>query len=996
MWLLILDLFGVLSGSNLCVDVVPYMMMGIAFLLLLSTLMAVRSKALVMSHTVVNGVMVMFAAVALFFLMPVVAQPWTHLFATASFKVTMSIVAFLLSCIVCYSIYKVSRSREKYDLHDEQYQSYISGVLDLMAFVTRINARGVVTYVSSYGASRMGYSPEELVGQNYDALFYPKRGDGDFWQHMADAYSIGNPYRSEVRTKAKDGTSYWLDTYIFPVFDDRHVLREYLSIQYDITEEKKFRDELLDRQRITSLAIDAGEIGVWEWNVESNDFVCNEYMYKHYGWTADQENITSKDFVARVHPEDMQKLVRVRDNVLAGLANYENNYRIIVNNDIRHISSKGILLRDENGQPTKIIGVSLNLTDVVKVENELQKKQQLINLAIEASEIGVWSWNMKMPSSELNEYMYKHFDYPLEDLKSDLHNFLKIVHPEDREKLVLAMEESARNKTKYDAEYRIFCRDGSVRHIATKGVFFYDADDTPLEMVGTCLNITRQKHIEEELRTQQELLTLAIDAGNVGIFNWNIKEDILYGNKYFNAHYGFSENQTSITFSRILGIIHPDDIRKVQELVGNDFNNQTRFDMQYRVILPSGAVHHISTSGIIFRGDSRAVERVVGVVFDVTKQKQLEETLRESEERFKSAITHSAIGMALVGIDGRWLKINNALCDILGYGVEELLQSDFQSITHPDDLAADLLYIGELIEGRVKSGQMEKRYLHKSGHIIWAQLNGSVVRDAQNNPLYFIVQIQDISSRRRNEEEILKMNVQLHENGERLQRLNSELESFSYSVSHDLRAPLRIIDGYVNILNEEYAGRLDENAKMIIQTIVENVSRMGVLINDLLEFSRMNRKEIAKSILDKETLHEVINHIIADLRQLEGDRHLDIRIGDLEEVLVDVQMFRQVWVNLISNAMKYTKLTPHTVIEIGSSREDQHVCFFIKDNGIGFNMKYADRLFNVFQRLHSQKHFEGTGVGLALVKRIVERHGGRIWVQAKENEGATFYFTIPN
>jgi signal transduction histidine kinase len=248
----------------------------------------------------------------------------------------------------------------------------------------------------------------------------------------------------------------------------------------------------------------------------------------------------------------------------------------------------------------------------------------------------------------------------------------------------------------------------------------------------------------------------------------------------------------------------------------------------------------------------------------------------------------------------------------------------------------------------------------------------------------------------KSEELIRTMNRDLeHKVEERTSQLNTinhELEAFTYSVSHDLRAPLRAIDGYARILEEDYNPKLDTQGKHLIAVITKNAKYMGQLIDDLLEFSRTSRTELIKSGFQTD---EEVRSIITDLLSQEGERKIEIKISDLESCSGDTNMLRQVWMNLISNALKYTRKTPSPVINIGCTKAGNTITYFVKDNGVGFDMDYVGKLFGVFQRLHRKEEFEGTGVGLALVKRILDRHHGKIWAEGKLNEGATFYFSLP-
>ena len=225
-------------------------------------------------------------------------------------------------------------------------------------------------------------------------------------------------------------------------------------------------------------------------------------------------------------------------------------------------------------------------------------------------------------------------------------------------------------------------------------------------------------------------------------------------------------------------------------------------------------------------------------------------------------------------------------------------------------------------------------------------------------------------------------------------KINKELEAFSYSVSHDLRAPLRSISGYSQILREEYGQHIDEEGKRVIGVIVKNAKRMGQLIDDLLTFSRLGRQDIRRV---KINMDEFVKPILEEMTELQKDQNVTLDIRPLGNSYADGSMIRQVWINLLSNAFKYSQKKETSHIEVGRLHQTRdEIIYYVKDNGVGFNMEYAHKLFGVFQRLHKADDFEGTGVGLALVKQIIDRHGGRIWAEAVLNEGATFYFSLPN
>ncbi|MGH7831575.1 MAG: sensor histidine kinase, partial [Candidatus Binatia bacterium] len=249
---------------------------------------------------------------------------------------------------------------------------------------------------------------------------------------------------------------------------------------------------------------------------------------------------------------------------------------------------------------------------------------------------------------------------------------------------------------------------------------------------------------------------------------------------------------------------------------------------------------------------------------------------------------------------------------------------------------------------------------------------------------FFTGILRDITDRKRADEEIRKTNVEL-------QAANKELEAFSYSVSHDLRAPLRAVDGFSRILADEHASLLPDEGQRFLRLVRQNAQQMGVLIDDLLAFSRLSRQPLRKQNVAPADL---ARQVLEELRREQDGRRVEISIADLPQCQADPALFRQVLVNLLSNALKYTRKREAGRIEIGCEEKNSETVYFVKDNGAGFDMRYADKLFGVFQRLHRAEEYEGTGVGLAIVQRIIHRHGGRVWAEAETGKGATFYFTL--
>lgn len=380
------------------------------------------------------------------------------------------------------------------------------------------------------------------------------------------------------------------------------------------------------------------------------------------------------------------------------------------------------------------------------------------------------------------------------------------------------------------------------------------------------------------------------------------------------------------------------------------------------------------------------------VVRDISTRKRAEQQLRESEERFRLLI-QNVRDYAILTLDenGCVTTWNEGAQRIKGYTADEIVGQHFSRFYPPEDIDAGKPEIEirvAALEGRFEE---EGWRVRKDGTRFWANVVLTALRDDKGRPRGFAKVTRDISDRKRTEDEIRKLNTDLARRNEELASSNHELEAFTYSVAHDLRAPLRHISGFSRILSDQYGASMDDQAREYIVDIRQGAERMGMLIDDLLSLTKITRQEIKRQVTG---LDNIVSSVMRTLEPETKDRDIDWRIGELPFVECDPVLITQVYANLLSNAIKYTRPRKPAVIELGKIDLDGEAALFVRDNGVGFNDKYADKLFGVFQRLHRAEDFEGTGVGLATVQRIVHKHGGRIWAEAEIDKGATFYFTV--
>jgi len=380
---------------------------------------------------------------------------------------------------------------------------------------------------------------------------------------------------------------------------------------------------------------------------------------------------------------------------------------------------------------------------------------------------------------------------------------------------------------------------------------------------------------------------------------------------------------------------------------------------------------------------------------DITDRIRAEEKIKNNEKYFRDLIESLPQLFWTCRVDGPCDYLSKQWVDYTGIPEEEQLGYRWLEQLHPEDKDGTV----SLWTEKVKLGNsfdVEFRVRRNDGVYRWFKTRAVPMYDAENNIVKWFGSNTDVEDMKNAEVQLRCLNDELEQRvaqrTSQLELANKELEAFSYSVSHDLRAPLRHIGGYVELLGEKYKKELPEKGLHYLEEIIDSVRQMGMLIDDLLKFSRSGRVEMHVSAVD---MNWLVKEVSERLRQDNPQRTIDWSIAQLPSVHCDNAMLHLVWENLLSNAVKFTRTRKTAKIEIGVREENKEFVFFVRDNGVGFDMQYAQKLFGVFQRLHSMAEFEGTGVGLANVHRIILRHGGRTWAEAEKDKGATFYFSLP-
>ena len=497
---------------------------------------------------------------------------------------------------------------------------------------------------------------------------------------------------------------------------------------------------------------------------------------------------------------------------------------------------------------------------------------------------------------------------------------------------------------------------------------------------------------ESRFREQAELLDLTYDAVMVR----NLRDQITYWNHGAEELYGWrAEEIVGKVAQDVLQTVHP----KARAEIEAEMHETGSWEGELTHRRRDGSVVVVSSRWVLRRDDHANANGVLESNRDITAKRAAEETqwkwdeeVRQSEIRFRLLIDavkdYAIISLDANGLVASW---NSGAQRLKGYSAEEIIGQHVERLYLREDVERGKL--AEELRRAAAEGHVDDEgwRVRKDGSRFWAEIVTTALRGADGELIGFVKIDKDISSRRAAEEQIHELNSQLTQRVDELGSVNRELEAFSYSVSHDLRAPLRHMDGFAHILKEEHSANMVPEAMRYLDRILEAATHMGLLIDDLLNLAQIGRRELKR---EKVQITSVVKQAIAELPVEAKERNIEWRIEPLAELSCDSGLLKLVFTNLLANAVKFTRKQAISVIEVGSRVADGVPTIFVRDNGVGFDPQYADKLFGVFQRLHRQEDFEGTGIGLATVQRIVRRHGGEIWAESQLNSGTTFFFTL--
>ncbi len=847
-----------------------------------------------------------------------------------------------------------------------------------------------------------GYKQEEVLGKNPNQLLQTVMSPAEV-AGVLQVIGTADYWTGELKRVTKSGKAIIVRASSTSVVDENGDISGYVSSNYDITEQKAMVKELNHLANIVAQSSEA--------------IFSRDSAYRIVSWNRGAEvlfGINREDAIDK-SVQELGFLKMTNEELSGRHAHLAKEGTVKTESYFSHKdgtvffgSVTGNVTKDDNGEISSYNFIVKDITERKQLEEQLQSSNEMLERRVQERAHEIYKNEQRYRILVENNYdiimvtdlsgciQYRSpsvtrilgFD---NDSNTELET-IENIHPDDRayaiqltQQVLLYPGESVKSLLRRQHK--------NGHYVWLEGVVTNLLNDERINgIVSNFRDVTEQIVANDRLTNNEKRFRTLIEKNKDVIMLFDASFKVIYKSPSAKAIMGLTEDDVDLILDS--QNIHPSDLDYAQIRITEMLNNPGKpIQVQFRIGHKSGTYRWLD--GVVTNLlEEQSVSAILFNFRDFTDRVEAEEKLASSEIRFRSLIENISDAIVVNDEQSTILYQSPSVAKILGYGPEDRIGNKVMNYIHPDNV-----HDFQLLYDRLKSTQgvplpFQYRFLHKNGNYIWLE---GVVTNLTATPAVkgYVANYRDITERKMAEDHLSKLNAELEERvlsrTEQLRKSNQELEAFSYSVSHDLRAPLRAISGFTSKLEEKYSSRLDEEALRITGVIKNNTKKMGLLIDDLLGFSRMGRQELVKIKID---CNFMVQEII-DGYQRDAPTHIQWKKAALPAVYADAATLRQVWINLISNAVKYSSKTPNPVIEIGTSQTDYFIVFYVKDNGIGFNEKYKDKLFKVFQRLHSAEEFDGTGVGLAIVEKIISKHGGDVWVEAAENKGACFSFSIP-
>ena len=910
-----------------------------------------------------------------------------------------------------------------------------------LAIVT-IDANGNVTLWNPAAERLFDWKSAEVVGCPLP-IFPPDQQEA--FHALLQTQLQGGIYSGvEFRSQKKEGSLIDVSLWTALLQDVNGKIIGSIGILADISESQRALDALRESETRYRLVAKASNDAIWDWDLLTNRVEWNESIQKIFGYAETEVGFDASWWYENIHPEDRERVVcGIHAAIDSGRQIWSDEYRYRrADNSYALAIDRGFVAYDDKGTPVRMIGAMMDITERKQAEALIAGQKQVLEMiATGAALVDILNFLARFIEKQSGESFCSIL---LVDEKEN-----KLRHgaaPSLPESYIQAIDGIAIgpgfgccSKAAYFgkpvivsdidsdrlwADFRDLALSQQMRSCWSTpicssngkvlGIFVMyhpearrpNRDELYLTEIATQIAgiALERQQAEEALQQSEDQLRLIADALPVLIAYIDSEQCYRFNNQAYEQWFG--KSQAEVIGQHIRQILGESAYQAIQQYVEAALSGQ---EVTYEIAVPYeyGGKRWINATYRPHFGEQGEVKGFIALVSNITERKAAEEALRQSEERYRSLARATSQMVWTCNPQGEVITNQPDWRDYTDQSEEEILGWRWLDAIHPDDRDRIAKQWSDAIQTR-NVYDTEFRLRRADGIYRYFNVRGVPVLSEDGDVREWIGTCTDITEKVQAEEAIRQLNAELEQRviirTAQLEAANQELEAFCYSISHDLRSPLRAINGFSRILLEEYLEQLDPEARRYQQLVRDNAQQMGQLIDDLLTFSRLSRQPLRKQTV---AIADLVRQVLADLWHEQQNRQIEIIIGNLPNGEGDPALLKQVVVNLLTNALKFTRGREVAQIEIGWSHPSltndsergtndflANVVYFVKDNGAGFDMRYAHKLFGVFQRLHRAEDYEGTGVGLAIVQRIIHRHGGRIWAESAVNQGTTFYFTL--
>jgi len=757
------------------------------------------------------------------------------------------------------------------------------------------------------------------------------------------------------------------------------------GVLIDVTSEMELKQKLAESEQRISRAVDAGMHGVWELDFGRDELEITGRINSVFGQPRSTNAYAVETWLQNISEHDRERVRKEIDelSMQGDEARYFSTFRMVTDaGEIVWVDVSGAVSSvDETGRPAQAVGLVTDVTERKSLEHQVESSQRLLQNAMAAANEGAWRLDLKTQVTEVTGVLSRMIGLGESDARTTYQEWAERVHPEDRstaDTASLAFMKGEREVVDYIVRYNS-AADGWVRLHNRGRVTEWDTRGRPTIAVGAMTDITAQFETSELLSERENQVGDAIQSGAMCLWRYDRSTEQMWMRGSFSRLFFSDKPEIVLPIEAWMEKIHPDDLPKLLaaradlERQGSDLAS-----LSYRLRTDDDDWMWVRTSGrVVDRYPDGSIRVTSGVVVDVDEIHKARELASAERLRFEQIYQSTPAMMHTIDAEGDITQVSDYWLTYFGYEREDVI--GHKSVDFLDEESRERA-VEHMLPELFRTGQQSNipyRFLRKDGRSVDVLLSSFLERDARGNPLRSFAVMTDVTP--------------LRTAYEQLERSNKELDRFATVASHDLQEPLRKISAFASLIRRRYTDRLDEEGVRSLDFLVDAAQRMQTLIDDLLGYSRMASQPLRLERID-------LNEILGEVRELldgaieENSARLDI--AEMPVVRGDPTLIKQALYNLVGNALKYrSDKTP--IIEMGAERYEDSVRISVKDNGIGLDPKFADKIFAPFQRLHTRTEYKGTGIGLAIVRQAIQRHGGDVWVDSEPGKGATFYIEIP-